>query len=161
MEEHCEHCMFFKGYVGKKRHKCKYTDTDFPYPETTCSFYKPRKEQNMNIKEAYKVMQAAWVDLYDVKVGDTVRVLRSPKNNELGCICAGSRDYVGERKVVERICCDFIEAGPYWPFFCLEKIKSALHTIAFDGGEPEEVCGKCYEALKKALLKQQQARTRD
>ncbi len=123
----------------------------------------------MNIKEAYKVMQAAWVDLYDVKVGDTVRMLRVAKSEELGwdtCWVSPMNCRVGQSGVVKTILetdigVEFEDDWHNFPFFCLEKIKSALHTIAFDGGEPEEVCDKCYEALKKALLKQQQARTRD
>ena len=91
----------------------------------------------MNIKEAYKVMQAQWVEDNDVKVGDTVKVLKSPDNNELGCVCAGHRDTVGNEMVVTKIRKDSIEieGAPRAPFFCLEKIKSKPHTIAFDGSD--------------------------
>lgn len=38
----------------------------------------------MDIKEAYQVMQKAWVEENDVRVGDTVRILRENGNHELG-----------------------------------------------------------------------------
>ncbi len=106
----------------------------------------------MELKEAYKVMQAAWVDLYDVKVGDAMRVLRDMKEDELGCV--GGRCHLPDNatKIVRRIGPDHIVFdGGYWPFFCLEKIKDAPHTIAFDGQDPIEISDKSYEALKGAL----------
>ncbi|KKN77617.1 hypothetical protein LCGC14_0358920 [marine sediment metagenome] len=102
-------------------------------------------------------MQAAWVDLYDVKVGDTVKILRGVKDNEMGSLIiatvgsakAGS---VGEEQKVVVIRDCWIRLQNYdWPFFCLEKIKSKPHTIAFDGQEPVEISDKSYKALKDAL----------
>ncbi len=114
----------------------------------------------MDIKEAYKVMQAAWVDLYDVKVGDTVRVLRVPKHYELGAECdteAAKESMVGGQHKIKEIKPQHIllktsdGMARNFPFFCLEKIKSKPHTIAFDGSEPVEVPDDVWEKIKKAM----------
>ncbi len=107
----------------------------------------------MELKEAYEVMQAAWIDLYDVKVGDTVKVLREMQRNELGCR-GGLSGKINENCQYKIMQIDpnsiGIRSGD-WPFFCLEKVESAPHTIAFDGQEPIEISDKSYESLKKAL----------
>lgn len=109
----------------------------------------------MDIKEAYKVMQAAC----GIKVGDTVKVIRKAQSHEMGWDNNWSSDrFVGKAGRVVDIrttgsgvqidgdCDNFL-----FPFFCLEKVKSAPHTIAFDGQEPVEISDKSYEALKDAL----------
>ena len=105
----------------------------------------------MEIEEAYKVMQAAC----GIKKGDTVRVLRSFKSYELGCGDSWNPDMggsVGEEFVVKEITGTNCSIGDYyWPFFCLEKIKSATHTIAFDGSEPVEVPDDVWKEIKKAM----------
>ncbi len=165
MDINCENCKNFKGYTGAiaKEYRCAYRNEKMGWdlsvcPHHICSEYKPRKEQDMDIKEAYKVMQAAWVDLYDVKVGDTVKVVKGMSSNELGCWCTetgNSRkaNKIGETLKIQSIAERYISLAVSgdWPFFCLEKIKSKPHTIAFDGQEPVEISDKSYGALKKAL----------
>ncbi|KKK79373.1 hypothetical protein LCGC14_2834170 [marine sediment metagenome] len=107
----------------------------------------------MEITEAYKIMQAAWVDLYDVKVGDTVRVLREMRRNELGCRggLSGKTDEKCQYKITHIDPNAIGIRSGDWPFFVLEKIESALHTIAFDGSEPVEVPDNVWEKIKKAM----------
>lgn len=95
--------------------------------------------QNMNIQEAYEVMQAAWVELYNVEVGDVVRLLRAPKiSNELGCFSYKSTTkerYVGYSYEIEQIysTCLVLKGclpGHHcFPFFCLEFVKKAEPVI--------------------------------
>lgn len=113
----------------------------------------------MGIKEAYKVMQAAWVKEYDVRVGDTVKVLRIAKSHETGWDNNWPSDRFVDKtgKVADiRTTGSGVQIGGdcdnfLFPFFCLEKVKSAPHTIAFDGQESVEISDKSYKALKEAL----------
>lgn len=129
-----------------REYRCAYRNEEMGWelsccPNNTCTEYKPRKEpdmsKNIDIKEAYKVMQAAWVDLYDVKVGDTVKVVRIPSHYELGSQCDEAKvkkQMVGSQyKISEindyQIVIRLNTLVRYFPFFCLEKIKSAPKEI--------------------------------
>ena len=88
----------------------------------------------MNIKEAYEVMQAEWVRLYNVEVGDTVKVIRAAKTHELGWnnswqdgnMC----ESIGETLKVMGIDSDILLYNGYgYPFFCLELVKKAEPVI--------------------------------
>lgn len=110
----------------------------------------------MKIKEAYKVMQASC----GIVIGDTVRVVRGCEKDQWGsnnyAIPSGDIGKIGVVCFIQgidgmRLKGDSFEARWWFPFFCLEKVKSKPHTIAFDGQEPVEISDKSYEALKKAL----------
>jgi len=81
----------------------------------------------MTDKEAYKHLQASWIKLYNVKVGDTVRILRDMCSDELGCKGHKSLEIRGLERKIDKIGPDYIhlEEGGYWPFFCLELVKKA------------------------------------
>jgi len=92
--------------------------------------------ESKTLQEAYKVMQAAWVELYNVEVGDTVRVIRCTEEDELGYRgCATNA--VGHISTIRSIYgCDGIRlneqssSGSYWfPFFCLEVVKKTEPKI--------------------------------
>ncbi len=92
------------------------------------------------IQEAYQVMQAEWVKLNDVQVGDKVRCIRFFGNNELGCFAESAtetgkqgKDRCVQDEAVGVVYCVFknriaIEYGPpyseygLWsfPFFVLD-----------------------------------------
>ncbi len=93
-------------------------------------------------KEAYKTLQAAWVKLYNVEVGDTVRLLRTTSCGEMGwygsCCCLFSQTkVVGDVMTVRGIVADsrYIELSwppkkkssnsCYAPFFALEFVSKA------------------------------------
>ena len=95
--------------------------------------YKIYKGENINIKEAYKTMQAEWVKLYDVKVGTKVKVLRTNKLLELGTTACGHTqseiDEDGELAVVYNIVDREITVATtslgnhrFYPFFVLEVV---------------------------------------
>ena len=91
---------------------------------------------NTEIKEAYKVIQKAWVELYNVEVGDTVRVLRKAKTNELGWHNSWSyyddkmSESVGNLLKVSYVGRDIsLDNGYGYPFFCLEPVKKAEPKI--------------------------------
>jgi len=83
------------------------------------------------LQEAYKVMQAAWVELYDVEIGDTVKIIRDTKNNELGSLL-GYCDWMTGKECrvlfIRDNCIDLERAGCF-PFFCLEVVKKAEPKI--------------------------------
>ena len=100
IHENCFFCHYAKQQSGQCSNYCEYCpprkiDPNF---QCECDRYHYRgqphkfhakiktlyKEIEMDIKEAYCVMQAEWVKLYDVKVGTKVRVLRAGVKNELG-----------------------------------------------------------------------------
>jgi len=102
----------------------------------------------MTDKEAYQHLQASWVRDNDVEVGDIVKVLRAPKDNELGSrvFCTeAKKEMVGNNCQVRSIrpngvClngwafpffCDYlrVENVGCWPFFCLEVVKKEVPKI--------------------------------
>ena len=77
----------------------------------------------MDIKEAYKVMQAEWVKLYDVKVGTEVKLLRGYQDYELGCNCLSVQDPKLFGGIVDKIRNNSIRTnGTIHPFFVLEVV---------------------------------------
>lgn len=95
------------------------------------------KEAIMDIKEAYKVMQEA----SGIKVGDTVKVLRAAKDNEmgwkshpLGQTLKKYGEIIGRPVVVEENTgsMGFKIEGNWYPFFVLEKIASAPEKSEID-----------------------------
>ncbi len=103
----------------------------------SCSHYKERKEMSIQT-ERYVEMQKDWVELYDVRVGDLVRILRVAKNSELGCCyweSSKKRTYVGNTYRVTEIVNDHLQlsindsANHCWPFFCLEFVSKGQPTI--------------------------------
>ena len=85
----------------------------------------------MDIKEAYKTMQAEWVKLHDVKVGTKVRVLRDTLANEMGYYGLATYDADREDSIAEIACnspCNGIRLGEdigsgcWYPFFALEVV---------------------------------------
>ena len=85
----------------------------------------------MTDSELYAEMQARWVKDNNVKVGDTVRILRDMKEDELGCAGGASYECRGIETKIEEITLLYIgsENEGRWPFFCLEVIKKAEPTI--------------------------------
>ena len=81
------------------------------------------------IKEAYKVMQAEWVKENDVRVGDTVRILRCYISCELGCSAAGC-NYTGRQGIISGIYDAYLYLGPLGqnPFFVLEIVDQPRET---------------------------------
>ena len=94
----------------------------------------------MDEKEAYQVLQAAWVKKNDVRVGDEVEVLRPNEHNELGSGAAihwqSELDGRGKRCKIDGIEKRYINAGGWMmPFHVLEiinqprKKKSTINWI--------------------------------
>jgi len=85
----------------------------------------------MSLKEAYKTMQAAWVKLHNVEVGDTVKILRNTRQDELGSIGGYCNWMTGKERQVSFIGKNYIglEQVGYFPFFCLEVVKKAEPKI--------------------------------
>ncbi len=92
----------------------------------------------MELKEAYKVMQAAWVKEVGLEVGDTVKVLRSNVGGELGSNACGQTknelvlngNMAKVSEITERNIWVLSDGSgcPYtmcFPFFTLEFIKKA------------------------------------
>ena len=146
--EHCEKCIWFGGYIGKTKEQkevfmCVDPDWNSTHtnPYEPCGAYKERKDmtlKEMKLKEAYKVLQAEWVKLYNVEVGDTVRVLSAPKeNDELGtvgcCESEGKKRMIGNSYEILRINSGTVAGisiyGWVFPFFCLELVKKAEPKI--------------------------------
>lgn len=93
-------------------------------------------EKTMDIKEAYKVMQANC----GIEEGDTVKVLRKAKSREMGWrnIWSSSMSaYIGKEGIVRdlddeygiEISCKDGPSGFHLPFFVLEKVKSDAKPI--------------------------------
>ena len=107
----------------------------------------------MNIEEAYKVMQAEWVRLYNVEVGDTVKVLRAAKTRELGW--GNSWEMVmnaGSEREVRSVSDGNIDLddGYGYPFFVLELVKKAEPTIEINikiNGETRKLSDISQETL--------------
>ena len=159
--KNCEKCIYFGGYTGYYRSGCKeYLCSSFPaskvqliYIKQVCRNY---KEKEMTVKEAYQVMQAAWVELYNIEVGDTVKVLRWFKSYELGfryCNVSSYARKIGTVREVENnaIKVKFEKDGAYFPFFCLEFIKKAEPKIEIDvriNGKTAKLCDISEETLR-------------
>jgi len=104
------------------------------YPERIepCDcFERKTMVESKTLQEAYKVMQAAWVELYDVEVGDTVKIIRNMKHNELGSLHDYCDWMTGKECRVSAIKDNYIalEQAGYFPFFCLEVVKKAEPKI--------------------------------
>ena len=77
------------------------------------------------LKQWYKDGQAAWVKLYDVRIGTKVKVLRGYRYDELGCrACNISSDNLNHwHGTVREIGYDFIRVRrSNHPFFVLEVV---------------------------------------
>jgi len=85
----------------------------------------------MTDREAYEHLQASWIKLYNVEVGDTVRILRNMRFEELGCKGHNSIDAKGLERKIDKIGPNYIhlDRAGYWPFFCLELVKKAEPKI--------------------------------
>ena len=87
----------------------------------------------MSLRDCYELMQAEWVKLYNVEVGDIMRVLRAVKDCELGYFGESAdrkNRMVGKCYEVLRIDSNHIVlAHDYFPFFCLEFVKKAEPEI--------------------------------
>jgi hypothetical protein len=94
----------------------------------------------MDLKEAYKVMQAAWIKAIGLEVGDTVKGVQPFKKNPLGSECTEAYPHNGKGRfakgdglgIVKRInqneiIVNCIDNGGDWsfPFFALEFVEKA------------------------------------
>lgn len=97
----------------------------------------------MDLKEAYKVMQAAWVKENNIEVGDKVKCLRPFNAHELGCHsissdstnCPRKGEFVKDEAVgaIRQINTEYLwidcgtKYGGHWnfPFFVLELVEKA------------------------------------
>jgi len=94
------------------------------------------ERKNMSIEDAYETLQEEWARLYNVEVGDYVRVLRKvTTTDELGSFFTvnGEEQVDGVYKVtrINRHAIG-LAAGDYeflYPFFCLEFVKKAQPEI--------------------------------
>jgi len=138
----CEDCKWFGGYTGEKGVAVQTYFCDNPVsaikyrhynPKNICKRFEERKTmvESKTLQEAYKIMQAAWVELYDVEVGDTVKIIRDTKNNELGSLHGYCDWMTGKECQVSSIGNNYIglERAGYFPFFCLEVVKKAEPKI--------------------------------
>ena len=98
----------------------------------------------MTIIEAYGALEKAWVEENNVKVGDTVKILRGWEQDELGCelnsFAIMSRLEIGREEKIE-----FIDGMPQLnkeavPFFVLEKVKSVEEKRTITLNLTEEQC---------------------
>ena len=170
--KNCENCEFFGESKGGTTHTCKSKTNrkDYVYSDSgyTCQTYKLKKGTEMTKQELYKAMQALWVEEGNVKVGDTMKVLRAPKENELGfCGSNGKMDEnykeaaVGYEYKVKYINPNGIvlERKNSFPFFCLEKIKSVekpeVIELRFVDGQGRDITDGMSETSKRAYLEKQ------
>ena len=116
----------------------------------------------MDIKEAYRIMQSEWVELYGIKVGSRLKVVRENRTDELGSDSwphvQREFDKYGTSVEVTHIHYDAISVttptGAVWkmPFFVLEFIENP------EPPKPEKmitVCGKEYsESMLDKMAKQ-------
>ena len=109
----------------------------------------------MNIREAYKVMQAA----SGIKEGDKVKVIRSAEQGEMGWYdgldySTRLHDAIGQTFIVTCVTREWIrlKCALYAPFFALAVVEKApiSHTITIDGKDIE-ISDESYENLKKSL----------
>ncbi len=166
--KHCENCKWFGGYTGKtglvvQSYHCNDPHPIMKYdhfnPKYTCGHFEERKD--MSIKEAYKVLQAAWVKLYNVESGDIVKVLRAPtKWGELGydgCETDIKKQYIGKsytvREIQQGMLVLEVSDGSCncFPFFCLELVKKAEPVIEIDV-KINGVTSKLSEVSEETLL---------
>lgn len=120
----------------------------------------------MDIREAYKMMQAA----SGIEVGDTVKMLREFKRYEMGCNLIPSDIHgamIGETYIVNqieavgdiRVNGGSIAFNAFLPFFCLEliakgppPIKIGEHTVETDKDGITVGCESVpWETLEKIL----------
>jgi len=138
----CEDCKYFGGYTGQKgvavqTYFCNYPFSAIVYrhysPKDICGYFEERKTmvELKTLEKAYKVMQAAWVELHHVEVGDTVKILRGMGHNELGSVGESCNWMTGKECRVSAIKDNYIalEQTGYFPFFCLEVVKKAEPKI--------------------------------
>ena len=113
---------------------------------------KGNKMSDMDIKLAYKTMQAA----SGIEVGDTVKVIRRFERAEMGSDCASWNNVAvkapmqGKELVVSEVCTGHIWVdGWSFPFFALELIKKADKSkmITINGKDWSE--DTIAEALRK------------
>jgi len=146
MKKTCENCKWFGGYTGQKGVAVQTYFCDNPVsaikyrhynPKNICKRFEERKTmiELKTLQEAYKTMQAAWVKLHNVEVGDTVRVIRCTRPDELG-YRGKATNAVGHISTIRYIQgCDGIKlsecspSGFWFPFFCLEVVKKAEPKI--------------------------------
>ena len=98
-----------------------------------------------NLREAYQLMQANC----GIKVGDTVRVLRTATHEEERAYGAtwikGCKSFIGMEYKVERIDKDCVViAGVQFPFFVIEKIKDAESEYPIKLGDKFIISGETY-----------------
>jgi len=134
----CENCKWFDGYTGEyyagcKKYLCVKLKGVCYYAKDICKFY---ERETMDIDKAYEILQAGWVKLCNVDVGDTVKVLKEiTTDDELGSYftkCGENR--VGNTYKVARINKHGIELDVenklfVYPFFCLEFVKKGMPKI--------------------------------
>lgn len=87
------------------------------------------RRENMNIQEAYRIMQ----ENCGIEVGDKVRILRMPKYHENGWSAGVNpymEEYIGQIYTVTAIRSDwgFSLDNWWWPFFVLELVEKAPKT---------------------------------
>lgn len=105
----------------------------------------------MEIEKAYKVMQAAWIEENNIKVGDTVKVVRDWGMSELGFTGADWSAH-RENQIVKEIFDDSLclSQSCLTPFFALEFVSHAPvaeNMIEINGKKWSEAT--IAEALKK------------
>ena len=129
----CENCKWYakRVYHAPGEFTCTLRKMIYKKCIGTCTGF---ERKIMSIREAYEVLQAEWVKLYNVRVGDTVKVLRAAKTHELGWknswpkgnMCVS----IGETLKVMSIDSDILLYNGYgYPFFCLELVKKAEPVI--------------------------------
>lgn len=111
----------------------------------------------MEIYEAYREMEKA----SGIKEGDTVKVLRTAKNSEMGWRNSWTSHMtrtVGKTLTVESIGVGnsgiWLEGSCNYPFFVLEVVKPA-HTIKINGKEIP-LSEESYNELKRTLCQETQ-----
>lgn len=114
----------------------------------------------MDIKEAYEVMQKAWVEKYGIVRGSRVRILRSNDGHELGSFAIlhsqGEFDsYPHKTATVKDVECRSVaidvdgDQVRYYPWFALEFISSPESEDMIDINGKKWSISTVKEALKK------------
>ena len=94
--------------------------------------------EKLDKQELYKQMQAVYVEENDLRVGDTVRILRGAADNEMGCDSVrttaggtGCKDVkIGTIVKIEAIRGSHVRAGrSNWPFFVLEIVAQPRDPV--------------------------------
>jgi len=134
----CKDCKWYSKRVYHVHNDFTCVLRGMMYPEyiEICECF---ERKTMSIEKVYEVMQEAWVELYNVEVGDVVKVLRTAKTRELGWVNSWVPEMKPGRELkvtsitknnvnLENVASRYGSSLGY-PFYVLEPVKKAEPVI--------------------------------